>query len=106
MLLLIIFILIISSTSFAQTTPHWQQSHYIENSFYDIALNNEYDNKQTKIRKWTQPLKIFIDHQVGDSDLHLRILKMHLSHLNKITHLPVEYVKIKKQANLKIFITQ
>ena len=104
--LLIIFILIISSTSFAQTTPHWQQSQYIENSFYDIALKNEYDTKQTKIRKWNQPLKIYIDHQVGDSDLHLRILKMHLSQLNQITHLPIKYVKNKEQANLKVFITR
>lgn len=101
-----IFILIFSTISFAQPVSHWQQSQYIENSFYDIALKNEYNTKQTKIRKWNQPLKVYIDHQVGDSNLHLRILKIHLSHLNQITHLPVEYVKTKDQANLKVFITQ
>ena len=97
--------ILISSTA-AQAMQHWQQLPYIENSFYDIALKNEYDKKQTKVRKWTSSLKIFIDHQVGDNKLHLRILKMHLSHLNEITQLPIEYVNNQSQSNLKIFITR
>ncbi len=105
--LFIFFLFVFSfSNSLSQSIPHWQESHYIENSFYDIALKNEYNSKQTKIRKWTQPLNVYINHQVGDSNLHLRILKMHLSHLNQITHLPIRYVKNKEQANLKVFITQ
>lgn len=106
MLLLFFSILFISSNLFSQTIPHWQHAAYIESSFYDIALKNEYDNQQTTIRKWTQPLKVYIDHQVGDSDLHLRIIKMHLTHLKQITHLPIVYVTAQDHANLKVFITR
>ncbi|MCK5665014.1 MAG: DUF2927 domain-containing protein [Thiotrichaceae bacterium] len=104
---LLIFYLFIfcSNNVLAKDIPHWQQLNYIENSFYDIALRNEYSEQQTSIRKWTTALKIYIDHQVGDDELHLRILNMHLSQLNQITQLPIEFVTEQSQANLSIFIT-
>ncbi|MCU7833766.1 MAG: DUF2927 domain-containing protein [gamma proteobacterium symbiont of Taylorina sp.] len=104
--LILCLLLSVSCNSPATQKPHWHSSAYIEKSFYDIALKNEYDNKPTRIRKWTKPLKVFISHQVGDRDLHLRILKMHLSQINKITRLPIQYVNKKSLANLTIFITR
>lgn len=105
---LIIFLnlLIISGNSFSEQIPHWHDPLYIEKSFYDIALKNEYVKGQTRVRKWAKPLKVYISHQVGDNKLHLKILKMHLSHLSNITRLPIQYVEKKYQANLKVFITQ
>jgi len=104
---LVFFIFLTSSVnSLSLQKPHWHSPDYIEKSFYDIALRNEYDHRTTKIRKWIQPLKVYISHQVGDQALHQRILKMHLSHIKAITHLPIQYVQKKSQANVRIFITR
>lgn len=85
---------------------HWQVPEYIEQSFYEIALQNEYNSRQTGIRKWQQPLAIYIHHEVGDQALHLRLVKMHLTQLSEITGLPVSYVKTKSQANINVFLTR
>lgn len=85
---------------------HWQDEKYIERSFYEIALQNEYNTKQTRVRKWQKPLAIYIHHEVGDQALHLRLVKMHLTHLSDITGLPISYVTTKSQANINIFLTR
>ncbi len=99
-------LLLQTSSAISANVPHWQDSQYIERSFYDIALQNEYDNKQTRVRKWVKPLRIYVDHQVGENELHLKLLKMHLSQLHKITALPMQFVKNKSQANVIVFITR
>ncbi len=82
---------------------HWKKPQYIEHSFYEIALQNEFNTKRTRVRKWTKPLAIYIEHEVGDQELHLRLIKMHFTHLKEITHLPISYVKNKSKANFRIF---
>lgn len=95
-----------SVPAYTTQIPHWQDVNYIEKSFYEIALHNEYNNKQSKLRKWVKPLQVYIDHQVGDKKLHRKILTMHLSHLHKITRLPINYVNKSSQANVIIYLTQ
>ena len=85
---------------------HWQKLNYIEQSFYEIALQNEYNSKQTHIRKWNKPLLIYIKHEVGDKELHLRLVKAHLTHLSEITGLTFSYTQHKADANLTIFLTR
>lgn len=85
---------------------HWQKLNYIEQSFYDIALKNEYNSAQTRVRKWNKPLSIYIQHEVGDEQLHLRLVKMHLTQLSQITGLSISYVNKKTAANVNIFLTR
>lgn len=96
----------VSEKTIAKEELHWQDPKYIEQSFYEIALQNEYNSKQTRVRKWEKPLSVYITHEVGDQALHFRLLKMHLTHLSKITDLPISYVTTKAKANINIFLTQ
>jgi len=68
------FLLILTANSYAQSIikAHWQEVNYIEQSFYEIALQNEYDAHETQVRKWNKPLNVYIKHEVGDKALHLR----------------------------------
>lgn len=92
------------SLSFAQNA-NWQDITYIEESFYEIALGNEYSDEQSTLRKWEGPLLVYVDHGVGDDSLHLQLLTMHLDHLESITQLLIEYVDTKDQANLVVYMT-
>jgi hypothetical protein len=106
-----VFFLFIAATTFSPSAysekeEHWQSPQYIEQSFYEIALRNEYNSKQTRLRKWQKPLRIYIEHKVGDQALHLKLVKMHLAHLHDITQLPISYVKTKSEANITVFLTR
>ena len=96
----------VSEKMISEEELHWQDPKYIEQSFYEIALQNEYNTKQTRVRKWEKPLSVYIAHEVGDQALHLRLLKMHLTHLSNITDLPISFVKTKSKANINIFLTR
>lgn len=96
----------IASSPIAKHEAHWQKTEYIEQSFYEIALKNEYNLTKTRIRKWNQPLAVYIKHEVGDKKLHLQLIKMHLMHLSQITGLPITYVNKKSTANVNVFFTR
>jgi len=92
--------------SYSSPLAHWQNPRYIEQSFYEIALKNEFRQGETRIRKWHKPLAVYIDHQVGDAALHQQLLTMHLKHLGNITKLPINYVNKQSLANIKVFFTR
>lgn len=88
----------------AQAT-HWQDKQYIEGSFFDIALRGEYERVPPRIRKWNQPLRIWVEHGAGHPGLQQHLLMMHLTHLGNIVQLPFEFVAQRSQANVSIFFT-
>jgi len=69
----------------AKENERWSMPDYLLDSLIEIALNNEYSTKQSRIRKWTKPLKYYFIHHVADQDLHERLSKLHLEHLANIT---------------------
>ena len=84
---------------------NWQSPSYIINSFLDIALRNEYTNKPSLVRKWSQPIYYQVIHRTGDSELHEKLTKTHLEHLATITGLIILPTTIEHHVNLKIIFS-
>ena len=89
----------------ASTDHHWQNKGYIEDSFYDIVLRGEYERVRPVVRKWAQPLRIWVSSTAGDADEQLWLLAMHFVHVGDIIGLPVEFVDRREQANVRVFFT-
>ncbi len=96
--------LLVSFTAHSATIP-WQKISYISNSFYEIALGNEYGVDDYRIRKWVKPIKVYVEHAVGDQQLQDLLVNAHLQHLSSITALDIRRVTNIKQANVKFFFT-
>ncbi|WP_028023762.1 DUF2927 domain-containing protein [Enterovibrio calviensis] len=84
----------------------WDDEAYVEKAFELIALNNEYDDNTHPIRKWHQPINVWIDHRVGDQELHTMLVRMHLKHLSKVTGHTVQLVDTLEQSNLRMVFTR
>jgi hypothetical protein len=97
--------LITQHASYANTYT-WLDTHFIERAFLDVALKNEYSVGDKPLVKWSAPLSIWVDHQVGDKALHDELTDAHISHLAKITGHPIQRVSDRKQANVIWVFTQ
>jgi hypothetical protein len=96
--------MLVASVAFAASQP-WQKTEFITNSFYEIALGSEYGGSALKVRKWEKPVKIYVEHQVGDVALHNELLNSHIQDLRSITGLNIQRVKSKSRANIKYYFT-
>jgi len=103
-MLVALFLVFDCSAVFAKMA-HWQDKRYIESSFYDIALRSEYDRISPVVRKWKQPLNIWISSSAGDPEQQRRLLAMHFTHLGDITNLPFKFVDEREKANVRVFFT-
>lgn len=84
----------------------WKNTAYIIQAFGEVALNNEYDNAKHGVRKWRMPIRVFIEHQVGDSALHTQLVQMHLAHLAKITGHDIQRTNTLPEANIHLIFTR
>tara|TARA_R110001606_G_scaffold348746_1_gene498457 strand:- start:99271 stop:100080 length:810 start_codon:yes stop_codon:yes gene_type:complete len=101
----ILIVLLFLNSSLSAEQQHWQSTDFIIDSFVDIALNNEYTTKTSKVRKWINPIYYQIDHRTGDKALHQQLTQTHLAHLASITGLTILPTSIKHPANLKIIFS-
>lgn len=85
---------------------HWHQAKYLQKAFQEIALRNEYTQQGNVVRKWTKPISIWIDHQVGDQAMHTELVSLHLDHLRSLTNHPMELANNKKSANIILIFTR
>ncbi|MCB1800055.1 MAG: DUF2927 domain-containing protein [Gammaproteobacteria bacterium] len=83
-------------------TAHWQDTRYIERGFFDIALNGEHEWISPVVRKWVQPLKVWLYSEAGDALQQQWLLSAHLQQLSAITGLPVTFVSDRSTANVRI----
>jgi hypothetical protein len=93
---------LIARSVHSESFEHWQNPHYIADSFVEIALKNEYAPGMSVVRKWQQPVRYFFDHRVPDQTLHEELTVMHLNHLAQITGLDFQPVPNRQAANLFI----
>ncbi len=100
-----LLITLIFSTKVLSEQRNWQSPDYIINSFIDIALHNEYTNKISGVRKWSQPIYYQIIHRTGDRKLHEQLTKAHIEHLARITGVSILPAHLIHQANLKIIFS-
>lgn len=84
----------------------WLDPAFIENAFIQVALRDEYSPGEKPIRKWQEPISIFVEHQVGDQALHNQLLQMHIAHLAQLTGLTIEVTSRRKKANVVWVFTQ
>lgn len=84
----------------------WKNLTYITQAFSEIALKNEYDVAKHKVRKWHIPVRVFVEHQVGDRALHTQLVRMHLAHLAEITGHDIQLVDTLLDANLHLVFTR
>jgi len=84
----------------------WKSPTYIIQAFDEIALKNEYDKDKHRVRKWRQPVRVFVEHQVGDNGLHAQLVLMHLSHLAQITGHSIAKVDSLEEANFHLVFTR
>jgi len=106
--LILLLACLLTASVFAATQkklPHWQNPKYIEHAFLDIAMRGEYEQVRPLIRKWHQPLRVWVNSTSGDAEEQRWLIAMHFHHLSEITNLPVHFVPNKEQANVKIFFS-
>ena len=91
-------------SSFAAS--RWQEPGYLVTAFTEVALRNEYSRRDHVVRRWKQPIKVWLDHQVGDQDLHTDLVRMHIEHLSSLMKHPITFAGSSDLANLTIVFTQ
>ena len=100
--------LLLVSLSFkvASTPLTWLDKAFIETAFYNVALQHEYSSGTKPLAKWQQPIKIWIDHRVGDKELHQELAELHIQHLAQVTQHPISLVSKESEANVKWIYTR
>ncbi|NRA55069.1 MAG: DUF2927 domain-containing protein [Gammaproteobacteria bacterium] len=102
----LVCLIIACTASFNSQARSWQSSDYIKKSFYEVSLGSEYgDHVNNGLRKWQQPLRIYVEHQVPDKALHQKLLSAQISHLAAITQLDIQLTNNKAQANVHYYFT-
>lgn len=98
---LVLLICVASSSQAAD----WRNQTFIENSFYEIALGSEHGVAAYEVRKWNKPMRIYVEHQVADRQLHDDLLNAQIEDLRKVTGLSITRVKRKQDANVRYYFT-
>lgn len=100
-------LLLVSLSFKAASTPlTWLDKVFIETAFYNVALQHEYSSGTKPLAKWQQPIKIWIDHRVGDKELHQELAELHIQHLAQVTQHPISLVDKESEANVKWIYTR
>jgi hypothetical protein len=100
-------LLLVSLSFKAASTPlTWLDKAFIETAFYNVALQHEYSSGTKPLAKWQQPIKIWIDHRVGDKELHQELAELHTQHLAQVTQHPISLVDKESEANVKWIYTR
>ncbi|PTP36356.1 hypothetical protein CWO07_09415 [Vibrio splendidus] len=84
----------------------WLDRSFVETAFYNVALQHEYSQGNKPLAKWKQPIKIWIDHRVGDEELHQELTELHIRHLSEVTQHPITIVNKESEANVKWIYTR
>ncbi|PMG21929.1 DUF2927 domain-containing protein [Vibrio splendidus] len=91
----------------ATSTPlTWLDRSFVETAFYNVALQHEYSQGNKPLAKWKQPIKIWVDHRVGDEELHQELTELHIRHLSEVTQHPITIVNKESEANVKWIYTR
>lgn len=97
--------LVLPNLSFASTAQPWQSTSFIINSFFETVLGSEYARGGFSVKKWSGTVKIYVAHQVPDTQLHNKLLNAQIADLRALTGLKIIRVKSKKEANIHYYFT-
>ncbi|WP_373958466.1 DUF2927 domain-containing protein [Vibrio gigantis] len=99
-------LLAVISFSVVSTPLTWLDKTFVETAFYNVALQHEYSQGNRPLAKWKQPIKIWIDHRVGDEKLHQELTELHVQQLSEVTQHPIRIVSKESEANVKWIYTR
>ena len=99
-------LLAVVSLHAASTPLTWLDKSFVETAFYNVALQHEYSQGNKPLAKWKQPIKIWVDHRVGDQELHQELTELHIQHLSEVTQHPIKIVSKESEANVKWIYTR
>lgn len=78
---------------------------FLKQAFIEVALKNEYESGAKTVRKWQQPIYVWITDKTENAQLHSRLTRMHLAHLSSITHHPIALASNPNEANVTVIFT-
>lgn len=99
-------LLAVVSFNSVSTPLTWLDKSFVETAFYNVALQHEYSQGNKPLAKWKQPIKIWVDHRVGDRELHQELTELHIQHLSEVTQHPIKIVSKESEANVKWIYTR
>jgi len=104
--LLLIFSLITCQKTYAKPIA-WPDIEYIIQSFFEVGLGSEHGTSSNhNLRKWREPLRIYVEHQIGDKQLHDQLLNAHIQQLTLITNIDIQRVNNITDANVFYYFTR
>jgi len=95
----VLFVALITNVAYA-AQPNWLSPSFIERAFIHVALRNEYSTGEKPLVKWRKPVRVWVEHKVGDRDLHNQLVNEHLEHLRHVTGHPIARVDFRSEANV------
>jgi hypothetical protein len=98
-------VLLCSEASLASQLQHWQQEPYIQQSFQQIALQNEHGKSDGRLHKWHQPIRFTVLDRTDDEVLHKKMVTQQLNHLSHITGHDISSSGEYKNHNLTIIFS-
>lgn len=87
---------------FAHAAERWQNTDYLLQAFEDVALKQEYQAGDAPVKKWQQPVKVWVIHHTDHAAQHQQLLEMHLRHLAALTGHPIQLASQASEANLTV----
>lgn len=82
----------------------WQSSAYLQQAFFEVALHNEYTGGEQPVRKWQQPIRVWLEHHAdqAQAEQHALLTKYHMQHLSRITGHPIVFATSRQEANFTV----
>ncbi len=81
----------------------WLDEDYLVRGFEEVALKAEYQKgKEQPLRKWTKPVRIYIDSRAGMTEIQQRLVDEHIEALSDVFDHPVSRVERRDDANMFI----
>ncbi|QDC44539.1 DUF2927 domain-containing protein [Methylophilus medardicus] len=95
------------TTSLACAEEPWQSPAYLQQAFVEVALRNEYVAGEQTVRKWQQPIKVWlVQHDADQSEKTAWLTRAHLQHLSQLTGLPINMAIHAAEANMTVVFSQ
>lgn len=99
----VFFMALISAVSVAGEA--WQAPAFLQQAFEEIALKNEYGHREQTVRKWQQPVKVWLVHHADQAREHSLLVQYHLNHLSRLTGHPITLATSAAEANVTVVFT-
>lgn len=100
------WLILLLNTSAVLAEEAWQSPEYLQQAFNEVALHTEYVAGEQVVRKWQQPIKVWLEHHADRAEQHTSLTTAHLRHLAQITGHPIGLAASAAEANMTVVFSQ